>query len=138
MTRISSRCVLKVVVAIVLLSVTLPVRVVAQGALLRFTPPVSTSLILVEPSEANLSGANADLVELRPVLTKRADYRWEFGIAGAALLGLAGAVAASAACNPDTASGSCVGPVVGTGAVGALVGGVIGLFVGAGVERRSD
>ena len=65
------------------------------------------------------------------------DYRWELGIAGAALVGLAGLVAANAACTPDTTSDSCVGPLVGTAAVGSLVGGVIGLFVGAGIEKHT-
>lgn len=129
---------MRVVFLVSLLFAGLSPELTAQGASLQFSPPPSSLLFLAEPRKADLAASTAGLDELRPALGRRADYRWEFGIAGAALLGIAGAVSANAACNPDTTSGSCVGPVVGTGAVGALVGGVAGLFIGAGIDKRTD
>lgn len=129
---------MKVVFFVSLLSAALTAELAAQAAYLGFSPPDSPLLASIESQDVRPADSRGDLASFRSVLAKRTDYRWEFGIAGAALLGHTGAVAANAACNPDSTSRNCVGPVVGTAAVGALVGGVVGLFVGAGIEKQSE
>lgn len=128
---------MKTTLLLALLAVGLSPRLVAQGTSLRYSPPASS---LVAPSELHLFRPNDETsgsLHFGSAFSQGADYRWELGIAGAALLGLAGLVAANAACSPDTTSDSCVGPVIGTAAVGSLVGGVLGLFIGAGIEKPS-
>lgn len=128
---------MKAIPVLALLALGLAPQLVAQGAPLGFSPHSSSLVVRAEPAVFQLNDDLSTALHLEHRLGQSADYRWELGIAGAALLGLAGLVAANAACTPDTTSDSCVGPVVGTAAVGSLVGGVIGLFIGAGIEKST-
>lgn len=65
------------------------------------------------------------------------DHRWEGLVLGAIGVGLVGAVMADALCTPDSASDGCTGPVIGTGLVSAVVGGVLGGFIGSAIPKRT-
>ena len=114
-----------------------PPRLFGQGVSVRYPDPAPSALLLTVAGVLQQSDTSSSTLNVN-VAWRSNDYRWELGIAGAALFGIAGLVAANAACSPDTTSDSCVGPVVGTAAVGSLIGGVIGLFIGAGIEKPAE
>ena len=67
----------------------------------------------------------------------RRDYRWVGTAVGAAALGIAAALEAAAACgNSEHGPRDCTGVTIGVGALGAVVGGTAGHFVGR-LFRRS-
>jgi hypothetical protein len=72
---------------------------------------------------------------LPPPTHKHSDYRWEGGAIGALVLGGLALGLAAGMCNSDSGTKSCTGPVVGSFLVGALVGGVSGLFVGSSIPK---
>jgi hypothetical protein len=64
------------------------------------------------------------------------DYRWEGGAIGALLVGALGYRYASATCDGDSGTGqSCLGHDLTRVAMGALVGGVAGLFIGSSIKK---
>ncbi|HWN20013.1 MAG TPA: hypothetical protein VNO19_13970 [Gemmatimonadales bacterium] len=67
------------------------------------------------------------------------DYRWEGGAIGALLVGALGYRYASATCDGDSGTGqSCLGHDLTRIAMGALVGGVTGLFIGSSIKKGPD
>jgi hypothetical protein len=73
-------------------------------------------------------------------LPRAPDRRWEGLVAGATLLGIAAAVMTNRLSHdPDGGhGGSCLGPTVGAGAVGATIGGVVGGLLGSLIPKRVD
>ena len=118
-----------------LLAVSVSPKLVGQAASVRLSPATPSRALLGQPRLAVLDSAGSARQSLDYSSLRGTDYRWELGVAGAALVGLVGLVGANAGCNADSTSGSCVGPVVGTAVVGALIGGVIGLFVGSAIDK---
>jgi hypothetical protein len=67
---------------------------------------------------------------------EHSDHRWEGGAIGALGLGTLALAVAAAGCNdPDSGATSCTGPVIGSFLVGAVVGGVTGLFIGSSIPK---
>jgi len=66
------------------------------------------------------------------------DHRWEGLAIGASVLGIMGILMADALCTPDSGTDSCAGPMIGAGAVGALMGGIIGGFIGSAIPKRGS
>jgi len=66
----------------------------------------------------------------------RRDHRWLGTAIGAAALGIAAGLEAAAACgNSERGPRDCTGVAIGVGALGAVVGGTIGHFVGRAFRR---
>lgn len=66
----------------------------------------------------------------------RRDYRWVGTAVGAAALGVAAGLEAAAACgNSESGPRDCTGVTIGVGALGAVVGGAIGHFIGRAFRR---
>ena len=66
----------------------------------------------------------------------RRDYRWLGTAVGAAALGVAAGLEAAAACgNSESGPRDCTGVTIGVGALGAVVGGAIGHFIGRAFRR---
>ena len=72
-----------------------------------------------------------------PLQAERAtrDHSWEGGAIGAASLGLLALAFGAGSCNGDSGTRNCTYPLIGGFFVGALIGGVAGLFIGSGIPK---
>jgi hypothetical protein len=67
---------------------------------------------------------------------KRGNHTWEGGAIGATSLGLLSLMRSRALCNDNVANRNCTSMLVGGFVMGALVGGVGGLFIGSGIPKH--
>jgi hypothetical protein len=99
------------------------------GAVGQFVPASQSSIRLdteVEPKALS-------------VVVSGGDYRWEGGVLGAFLVGALGYRYATATCNGDSGTGqSCLGHNLSRIAMGVLVGGVSGLFIGSSIPKHTS
>lgn len=65
------------------------------------------------------------------------DHRWAGGAFGAIIVGALGYRYARATCNGDSGSRSCAGHNLSRIAMGILVGGVAGLFIGSSIPKQN-
>ncbi|MEA2725451.1 MAG: hypothetical protein QOH59_3222 [Gemmatimonadales bacterium] len=120
---------------LILLAVTTPLQ--AQSAHPVVNVPTAVGQFMPEARPAARLDAEADRGVIAVVAS--GDYRWEGGAIGAVLVGALGYRYARATCNGDSGTGqSCLGHNVTRIAMGALVGGVTGLFIGSAIKKSPD
>lgn len=106
----------------------------AQSAHPVLTVPVAVGQFVSAPRPtARLETETEKRISL---VVSSGDYRWEAGAIGALVVGALGYRYARATCNGDSGTGqSCLGHNLTRIAMGALVGGVTGLFIGSSIKK---
>jgi hypothetical protein len=97
-----------------------------EGSFQRWSPEVPGGEAALEeqaPGMSNTVGASQD-------------HRREGALIGGGVTGLFFAVLTSALCSSSDSSDGCLGPSVVSGALGAALGGVTGLMIGAAIPKR--